>query len=78
MITSISWEWLLLKSWLQYKINVDGAHFFSCTCTGRDANSEPCQRFFREGLTTSFIRILTDDAVSTWKPDIQVIQNFTP
>lgn len=38
---------------------------------GRDVNSEPCQRFFREGLTTSFIRILTDDAVSTWKPDIQ-------
>jgi hypothetical protein len=41
--------------------------------SGRDMNSEPCQRFFREGLTTSFIRILTDDAVSTWKPDIQVI-----
>ena len=40
--------------------------------TGQDVNCEPCQRFFREGLTTSFIRILTDDAVSTWKPDIQV------
>ena len=40
--------------------------------TGQDVNSEPCQRFFREGLTTSFVRILTDDAVSTWKPDIQV------
>ncbi len=40
--------------------------------SGRDVNSEPCQRFFRDGLTTSFIRILTDDAVSTWKADIQV------
>ena len=39
---------------------------------GRDIECEPCQRFFREGLTTSFMRILTDDAVSTWKPDIQV------
>ena len=45
----------------------------SLSLSGRDVNSEPCQRFFREGLTTSFIRILTDDAVSTWKPDIQVI-----
>ncbi|XP_064393950.1 probable ubiquitin carboxyl-terminal hydrolase FAF-X [Halichondria panicea] len=38
---------------------------------GRDVNSEPCQRFFRDGLSTSFVRILTDEAVSTWKPDIQ-------
>ena len=45
----------------------------SISLSGRDVNSEPCQRFFREGLTTSFVRILTDDAVSTWKPDIQVI-----
>ena len=39
---------------------------------GRDTEVEACQRFFREGLTLSFNRILTDDAVSTWKPDIQV------
>ena len=40
--------------------------------SGRDTEVEACQRFFREGLTLSFSRILTDDAVSTWKPDIQV------
>lgn len=39
---------------------------------GLDKDIEECQRFYREGLTTSFIRILTDDAVKTWKPDIQV------
>lgn len=42
------------------------------TVLGRDTQVEACQRFFREGLTLSFNRILTDDAVSTWKPDIQV------
>lgn len=35
-----------------------------------DIRSEACQRFFREGLTTSFTKILTDDAVSSWKPNI--------
>ena len=39
---------------------------------GTDIHSEPCQRFFKDGLATSFIRILTDEAVTTWKPDIQV------
>uniref|UniRef100_A0A1X7TIR8 UBP34/UBP24/USP9X/USP9Y-like ARM repeat region domain-containing protein n=1 Tax=Amphimedon queenslandica TaxID=400682 RepID=A0A1X7TIR8_AMPQE len=38
----------------------------------RDKEFEECQRFYREGLTTSFIRILTDDAVKTWKLDIQL------
>nr|CAI5830126.1 unnamed protein product [Callosobruchus analis] len=42
-----------------------------------DIRSEPCQRFFREGLTTSFTKILTDDAVSSWKPNIHacIFQN---
>ncbi|RNA29124.1 putative ubiquitin carboxyl-terminal hydrolase FAF, partial [Brachionus plicatilis] len=35
-----------------------------------DTQSEPCQRFFRDGLTISFVRIFTDDAVTTWKYDI--------
>ena len=43
-----------------------------CVCVDRDTEVEACQRFFREGLSLSFNRILTDDAVSTWKPDIQV------
>lgn len=37
---------------------------------GRDVRSEPCQRFFREGLTISFTKILTDEAVSGWKFEI--------
>jgi len=35
-----------------------------------DSRSEPCQRFFREGLTISFNKILTDDAVHGWKFEI--------
>ncbi|XP_033356836.1 probable ubiquitin carboxyl-terminal hydrolase FAF-X isoform X1 [Bombus vosnesenskii] len=38
---------------------------------GIDVQSEACQRFFREGLTISFTKILTDDAVSSWKMNIQ-------
>lgn len=37
---------------------------------GTDVNSEACQYFFREGLTISFTKILTDDAVTSWKPSI--------
>ena len=43
-----------------------------CVCIDRDTECELCQRFFRDGLTTSFNRILTDEAVTSWKPDIQV------
>ena len=39
---------------------------------GLDGKSEPCQRFFRDGLTLSFVRVLDDDAVNVWNPDIQV------
>ncbi|XP_066267004.1 ubiquitin carboxyl-terminal hydrolase 9X-like isoform X4 [Branchiostoma lanceolatum] len=35
-----------------------------------DTRSEACQRFFRDGLTISFTKILTDDAVSGWKFEI--------
>ncbi|KAF5307812.1 hypothetical protein FQR65_LT06684 [Abscondita terminalis] len=37
---------------------------------GLDTRSEACQRFFRDGLTISFTKILTDDAVSSWKSNI--------
>ncbi|ESN99989.1 hypothetical protein HELRODRAFT_176291 [Helobdella robusta] len=37
---------------------------------GLDTKSEACQRFFREGLTISFTKVLTDDAVSGWKTEI--------
>ncbi|XP_064082430.1 probable ubiquitin carboxyl-terminal hydrolase FAF-X isoform X2 [Macrobrachium nipponense] len=40
-------------------------------CTrGLDTRSEACQRFFREGLTISFTKILTDEAVNSWKFEI--------
>ncbi|KAG7177623.1 ubiquitin carboxyl-terminal hydrolase FAF-X-like [Homarus americanus] len=40
-------------------------------CTrGVDTRSEACQRFFREGLTISFTKILTDEAVNSWKFEI--------
>lgn len=42
------------------------------TAIGRDTEYEACQRFFRDGLTLSFNRILMDEAVLSWKPDIQV------
>ena len=35
-----------------------------------DTQSEHCQRFFREGLTVSFQKIMTDEAVSSWRFDI--------
>ncbi|XP_063100555.1 probable ubiquitin carboxyl-terminal hydrolase FAF-X isoform X2 [Cavia porcellus] len=38
---------------------------------GLDVKSEACQRFFRDGLTVSFTKILLDEAVTGWKFDIQ-------
>ena len=43
-------------------------NFFS----GIDTRSDACQRFFREGLTISFTKILTDEAVNSWKIEIHV------
>lgn len=40
------------------------------TQAGIDTKSEPCMKFYRDGLTTSFIKILTDEAVSSWKNNI--------
>ncbi|XP_074179594.1 ubiquitin carboxyl-terminal hydrolase 9X-like isoform X3 [Rhinolophus sinicus] len=37
---------------------------------GLDVKSEACQRFFRDGLTVSFTKILMDEAVSGWKFEI--------
>ncbi|XP_062303511.1 probable ubiquitin carboxyl-terminal hydrolase FAF-X isoform X2 [Osmerus eperlanus] len=37
---------------------------------GLDGKCEACQRFFRDGLTISFTKILTDEAVSGWKFEI--------
>jgi ubiquitin carboxyl-terminal hydrolase 9/24 len=37
---------------------------------GLDQESEPCMRFYKESLTQSFLKILTDDAVNSWKYNI--------
>lgn len=42
----------------------------SLTQAGIDHKCEPCMKFYRDGLTTSFIKILTDEAVSSWKYNI--------
>ncbi|CAB3237376.1 unnamed protein product [Arctia plantaginis] len=38
---------------------------------GEDKNNLACQRFYNDALTVSFTKILTDDAVSSWKNNIQ-------
>ncbi|XP_022160014.1 probable ubiquitin carboxyl-terminal hydrolase FAF-X [Myzus persicae] len=38
---------------------------------GLDVNNEGCQKFFRDAMVLSFTRILTDDAVNSWKVNIQ-------
>lgn len=38
---------------------------------GLDIDNEGCQKFFRDAMVLSFTRILTDDAVNSWKVNIQ-------
>lgn len=38
---------------------------------GLDVDNEGCQKFFRDAMVLSFTRILTDDAVNSWKVNIQ-------
>lgn len=35
-----------------------------------DNQCEPCQKFYKDELTTSFLKILTDEAVNSWKYNI--------
>lgn len=37
---------------------------------GLDRDCEPCQKFYKDELVTSFIKILTDEAVNSWKYNI--------
>ena len=41
------------------------------TAAGCDHDCDPCMRFYGDALTMSFLKILTDEAVNTWKPNIQ-------
>lgn len=54
------------------KLQIEAKNFITTKIVGVDDKSEPCQRFFREGLTTSFTKVMLDDAVINWKEDIQV------
>lgn len=60
---------------IKYIFTINILILYKCINTnfylGIDVQSEACQRFFREGLTISFTKILTDDAVSSWKMNIQ-------
>ncbi|XP_028043113.1 probable ubiquitin carboxyl-terminal hydrolase FAF-X isoform X2 [Bombyx mandarina] len=38
---------------------------------GEDVHNAACQKFYTDALTVSFTKILTDDAVSSWKNNIQ-------
>nr|NP_733455.1 fat facets, isoform C [Drosophila melanogaster]AAN14291.1 fat facets, isoform C [Drosophila melanogaster] len=40
------------------------------TQAGVDHDCEPCVEFYRNGLSTSFAKILTDEAVNSWKNNI--------
>lgn len=40
------------------------------TMAGIDYECEPCVQFYREAMTTSFAKILTDEAVNSWKYNI--------
>lgn len=40
------------------------------TKAGVDHECEPCMQFYREGLSVSFMKILTDEAVNSWKYNI--------
>lgn len=44
---------------------------------GLDEQCESCQKFYRDGLTQSFTKIMTDDAVSGWKYEIHVSSVFS-
>ena len=59
---------VLPKSELEVLLNAS----IEFATAGHDESDELCQRFYREGLTTSFTKILTDDAVNGWKPEIHV------
>lgn len=38
-----------------------------------DTKNDACQRFIRDSVVSSFTKICCDDAVNSWKIDIQVI-----
>lgn len=42
----------------------------SLSQAGVDSECEPCMKFYRDELSTSFIKILTDEAVNSWKYNI--------
>lgn len=65
------WSWMLpLLS--DFHFQEMSLWMVSLSFAGLDVKCEACQRFFRDGLTISFTKILTDEAVSGWKFEIHV------
>ena len=68
------------KMYTESEIWMNKKNFFKLNnvlkLTELDTKSEECQRFFRDGLTTSFHKILNDEAVNGWKYDIHVSHMF--
>lgn len=52
------------------RCEADGCDLLFSPIAGVDEECEPCMRFYREGLTISFMKILTDEAVNSWKYNI--------
>ena len=44
---------------------------------GEDDDNEACQKFYSDGLTNSFTKILTDTAINGWMSDIQVSKTYS-
>ena len=38
----------------------------------QDDENEACQKFYQDTLSNSFLKVLTDSAVNSWTPEIQV------
>ena len=68
-------KWLIF--WYMCTHNI-----ITCACcflhAGLDREIQACQNFYKDGLTLSFTKILTDDAVNGWKYDIQVSLSSAP
>ncbi|XP_057352255.1 probable ubiquitin carboxyl-terminal hydrolase FAF-X isoform X2 [Manis pentadactyla] len=67
MINRPSW---MVPVWPKGELEVLLEAAIDLSKKGLDVKSEACQRFFRDGLTVSFTKILMDETVSDWKFEV--------
>lgn len=77
LVSALGFNWCSSIIFMSNQNNITLRNFFisdylSISTVGYDTRSEECQRFFREGLTMSFHKILNDEAVNGWKYEIHV------